>query len=258
MLRAVAIAGLAIMLGSPLGAEVSGPVRHYDRTNSDGSERERVVVYAPQPAEVRVFKGRAKCTDAAYVTAGLDPATGQALGLVGGRLTRALHQNAQGWLRRDPDGRLAARFERARTEPDLAVPTDARWVLYDFDFADLIAHPPPEILQRKPVRFDLPLFLNSDPPEFRNRGQMVLSYVKEERHGGRRALLYRASGPALGDKTGSLWFDATDGRLIEARLPVPNHAEYRDFRLKLVKAEAGESAWLKTLRNHWKGCPAEE
>lgn len=236
-------------------AALTAPVRHYVRTNSDGSEAERVVVYAPEPGRVDVFKGRDRCTDAAYVTGRLDPLTGQAEELVGGRLTRELTQRPVAWLSRDADGRLAARLGSADAEPVFSVAVGERWVLYDFDFSDLIAHPPAEILRRESFGFELPLLLTGDPPSFANRGEMRLTYLRDERHLGVEALRYRASGPALDGGGGVLWFDARDGRLLEARLPLANHAEYRDFQLTLTKADDGEAAWRGALAEHWADCP---
>jgi hypothetical protein len=237
-------------------AALGAPVRHYLRTNSDGSEAERVVVYAPAPGRVEVFKGRSRCSDAAYVTGRLDPVTGQAEELVGGRLTRELTQRPVAWLSRGADGRLAARLGSADAEPVFSVAVGERWVLYDFDFSDLIAHPPAEILRRESFAFELPLLLAGDPPVFANRGALRLSYLGDERHLGVEAVRYRASGVALDGGEGAIWFDARDGRLLEARLPLANHAEYRDFQLTLTKTQSGEAAWRGALAEHWTDCPA--
>ena len=242
-----------------LAAVASGPapVRHYLRTNSDGTAAERVVVYVPEPGRVAVFKGRDRCADAAYVTGRLDPETGQALELVGGRLTRERTQRQMAWLSRGEDGTLALRLERGGAQAGFSAKVGERWVLYDFDFSDLIASPPPEILRREELRFELPLLLTGDAPSFRNRGELVLSYRGEESRLDRPTLLYHASGPALDGGEGFFWFDAADGRLVEASLPVANHAEYRDFRMVLVGTEEGEEAWQDLLADHWRDCPAD-
>jgi hypothetical protein len=236
-------------------AALAAPVRHYLRTNSDGTEAERVVVYAPEPGRVEVFKGRSRCSDAAYVIGQLDPVTGQAGELVGGRLTRELNQRPTAWLSRTADGRLVGRLGRPGAEPVFSVDVGRRWVLYDFDFSDLIAHPPAEIFQRESFAFELPLVLTGDPPSFTNRGELRLAFVGEEPLHGVPTLRYRAWGPALDGGEGAFWFDARDGRLVEARLPLANHAEYRDFQLTLVKTEDGEAAWRSTLAEHWTDCP---
>lgn len=245
----------ALLLLAELAAATGGPVRHYVRANSDGSEAERVVVYAPSAGEVAVFKGRAPCTNAASVTGRLDPATGQVRELVGGRLTRDLTQETFGRLAPDGAGSLALRIDMGGEAVAMAVPVGPRWVLYDFDFSDLIARPPPKILARQDLRFELPLLLTGETPSFENLGLLELTLAGEMPHLGRPTMLYRASGPALDGGEGLFWFDSRDGRLVEARLPIPNHAEYRDFTLTLVREGQGESAWQEALADHWRDCP---
>ena len=248
---------MSLLLLAEAASAAGGPVRHYVRTNSDGSAAERVVVYAPDPGRVAVFKGRNRCADAAFVTGMLDPESGQAIALVGGRLTRQLGQNPMAWLSRNAAGDLALRLDRDEAGAHLTAPAAERWVLYDFDFSDMIAHPPAEILRREDFGFDLPRLMMGDNPGFSNLGRLELTFRKQTRRGPYDTLLYRASGPAMGGKTGRLWFDARDGRLVEAILPVPNHAEYHDFHLTLTRAEQGEAAWQRLLADHWQHCPAE-
>ena len=247
---------LAVILAA---SAASAPVLHYLRTNSDGSEAEAVVVFAPAPGAVHVFKSRSRCTNAAYVTGELDPESGQALALVGGRLGRDLAQQPFAWLARDADGVLRARLGAPDAPPAFEVPVGPRWVQYDFDFSDLIAHPPAEVLRRESFAFDLPLILMGEAgPSFVNRGQFRLEYTGTADRAGEEVLSYRATGPALGDGAGKLLFGAADGRLVEADLPLPNHAEYSDFRLRLVSREQGEDAWRRALAAHWEGCPEPE
>tara|TARA_A100001391_G_scaffold273_2_gene650 strand:+ start:67622 stop:68383 length:762 start_codon:yes stop_codon:yes gene_type:complete len=243
-----------ILLGE-VSAALAAPVRHYERTNSDGTEMERVVVFARSPAQVEVFKGRNRCADAAWVTGLLDPETGQAVELIGGRLTPELTQHRIATLARDNDGVLALKLDRNGADASFSARVGERWVLYDFDFADLIAHPPEQILRREDLRFELPHLMLGDAPSFTNRGELTLTFAGEMPRGGHHALLYLAGGPALAGAQGRFWFDAADGRLIEARLPIPNHAEYQDFVLKLVREEQGEEAWQALLAEHWRDCP---
>ena len=234
----------------------AAPVLHYLRTNSDGSEPEAVVVYAPSPGAVPVFKSKSQCTNAAYVTGDLDPETGQALTLVGGRLGRDLAQQPFAWLARGEDGVLRARLGSPDAAPAFEVPVGPRWVQYDFDFSDLIAHPPAEVLRRENFAFDFPLIMmGEEGPSFVNLGQLELTFAGVAERGDEKLLTYRAAGPALGAAAGTLLFAAGDGRLVEADMPLPNHAEYRDFRLRLQKRESGADAWRNALAAHWQGCP---
>ena len=245
---------LLLALASPV-ADLR-PVHHYRRTDTDGSEAEDIYVFVEAPTHVAVMKEKSRCTNAAYVTADLDPESGQARGLVGGRLTREGTQVAFAWLTTSAEGRVQVRTGARDAAPafDVAVPTP--WRAYDFDFADLAAHPSKAIGTRAPFSFDLPLILSTDDGfTFTNRGRMTLSGAKRVRHFGGPAVRYRASG-AAGD--GSFWFDARSGVLLEARLPLANHSEYRDFRLRLIRTTYGEASWKAKLADHWRGCAAAE
>ena len=230
------------------------PVYHYRRTNSDGSEAEDIYVFAEAPGRIAVMKERSRCTNAAYVTADIDQASGQATALVGGRLTRELTQQPFAWLDTAADGtRLQARIGSRDAAPTHELAVTMPWRVYDFDFADMAAYPPKEIGTRADFAFDLPLILSTDDGfSFSNRGRMMLSDATPARHFGAPAIRYRASGAAGG---GTVWFDARSGVLLEAQLPLANHSEYRDFRLRLIRTHYGEASWKAKLADHWRGCP---
>lgn len=229
------------------------PVFHYRRTNGDGSEAEDIHVFAEAPGRIAVMKEKSRCTNAAYVTAEIDPATGQAKALVGGRLTRELTQHPFAWLTTAEGGtKLQARIGSRDAAPTYELAVTAPWRVYDFDFADMAAYPPKEIGARADFGFDLPLILSTDDGfSFSNRGRMRLSGAANTRHFGGPAIRYRASGAA---GNGRLWFDARSGVLLEARLPLANHSEYRDFRLRLIRTHYGEARWKAALADHWRGC----
>lgn len=233
----------------------AAPVLHYVRSNSDGTEPETVIVFADAPGSVRVFKGREPCTSAAYVTAELDSVSGQTRSLVGGRLGRDLAQHAAAWFS-NPAGRAQVRLGSPESDPVFDIAVSDRWFLYDFDFADWIARPPAEILSREDFSREMVLLLTGDDePTMGSRGTFQLTYAGTGEVEGRGFIYYRAGGPALGGGTGSMWFDAVDGRLLAARLPLANHAEYSDFAYHLVHREDGEDAWRAALASHWEGCP---
>lgn len=233
----------------------AAPVLHYVRSNADGTERESVVVFADAPGSVHVFKGREPCTSAAYVTGSLDRETGQGQSLVGGRLGRDLEQVPMAWFSKQP-GRAQVRLGSSSAEPAFDIAVGDSWFLYDFDFADWIARPPSEILSHQDIEREMVLLLTGEgDPTLTNRGPFELTYAGTGEHRGQGFIYYRAAGPALGGGTGALWFDARDGRLLAARLPLANHTGYSDFALDLVRREEGEDAWRAALSSHWEGCP---
>lgn len=238
-----------------VSAAAPGEVLTYIRSDSDGAMAERIVIYDRAPGEVWVHKARSPCTNAAFVKGRLDPESGQALALTGGRLTRALEQEPFAWLARESDGVIRARLGSPDAAPVFEVPVAQRWVLYDFDFSDLVAQPPTEITNRGDLSFDFPLLLTGEEgASFRNLGRLDLTYAGSGEHAGTTFHHYRASGPALGGASGQLWF-GSDGRLLDAVMPIPNHAEHRDLRMRLVAREQGEAAWTALLARHWTGCP---
>jgi hypothetical protein len=187
---------LLLALASP--AADLRPMFHYRRTNGDGSEAEEIYVFAEAPGRIAVMRQKSRCTNAAYVTAAIDPASGQATALVGGRLTRELTQEPFAWLATAEGGtRLQARIGSRDAAPSHELAVTPSWRVYDFDFADMAAYPPKEIGTRTDFAFDLPLILSSDDGfTFSNRGRMTLSNATFRRAG---AALSRERGGGQGD-----------------------------------------------------------
>ena len=79
--------------------------------------------------------------------------------------------------------------------------------------------------------------------------------MRKEAREGRRTLRYELGGAAFpGDLGGPLWLDAADGFVVAAELGRPNHAEYRDFKLRLTDVRRGAAAWKRLLEAHFEGC----
>jgi hypothetical protein len=58
--------------------------------------------------------------------------------------------------------------------------------------------------------------------------------------------------------TGYLLLDQAAGHILEAELSIPNHDNYRDFKLSLQKVEkGGQKTWDKLLRRHYARCPKQ-
>jgi hypothetical protein len=232
-----------------------GPIYSYVRSNRDGSEAETIHVYRPRPGYVEVTKMRERCTNAAFVTATL--AGGEAVRLTGGRLRPGAAHEDFAELR-FLDGRIEARLTAPSGElRQSVVVADRPWHLYDFDFASLSAAPPPAIKAHLDFSFGLALiWLGEDPADFlRYLGRADARFVREERREGRRTFRYQLGGPAFeGGLGGPLWLDARDGFVVGAELGRPNHAEYRDFKLRLTGTSQGARAWKQLLTAHFEGC----
>lgn len=254
-------AALAILLGGcvhqpPAAGEAPvGRIYSYVRSNRDGSEAEIVRVYRARADRIEVIKTRERCTNAAFVTATL--IAGQAVRLTGGRLRPgAAHEDfAELVFRR---GSIEARVATPDGELRRSVAVaDRPWHLYDFDLASLTAAPPKAVLARRDFSFGVALiWLGDDPADFlRYLGRADARFVREETHGGRRALRYALGGPAFeGAQGGPLWLDAREGFVVAAELGRPNHAEYRDFKLRLTGISESAAEWKRLQEAHFEGC----
>lgn len=233
----------------------AGAIYSYVRSNRDGSEAETVHVYRPRPGYVEVAKMRERCTNAAFVTATM--AGGEAARLTGGRLgPGATHEDFAELVFRD--GRIDARLAGPGGELRHSVAVaDRPWHLYDFDLASLTAAPPAEAKARLDFSFGVALvWLGEDPTQFlRYLGRADARFVREERREGRRTLRYALGGPAFeGELGGALWLDPVEGFVVGAELGRPNHAEYRDFKLRLTAVRYGGETWKRLLTAHFEGC----
>jgi hypothetical protein len=249
------------LVAAPAAPDHVGRIYAYVRSNSDGTEAERVYVYRATRDRIEVAKMRDRCTNAAFVTAELDLVRGQAIRLVAGRLRADAGHEAFGSMTFDP---AAGRIEAVVTTPQgelrdgVAVP-DQPWHLYDYDLASLTITAQYRRDRRADFSFGLPLVLVGQGSDFLTYlGRADARFVRTERHNGRRAHRFAVGGPAFGTRGGPIWFDAADGHILEARWGIPNHAEYRDFRLRLGRvSDGGAAEWRRLLTAHFEGCPAQ-
>ncbi len=238
-----------------------GRLYSYVRSNVDGSEAERVYVYRAGRDRIEVAKMRDRCTNAAFVTAELDLARGQATRLVAGRLRPNAGHEDFGLLTYDESARrvdAVVTLPQGTLRDSVAVP-DLPWHLYDYDLASLTITAQYRPDRRADFSFGLPLVLvGAARGDFLTYlGRADARFVRTERHRGRRAHRFEVGGPAFGTRGGPIWFDAAQGHILEARWGIPNHAEYRDFRLRLTGvSDGGAQAWRRLLTRHFENCPA--
>jgi hypothetical protein len=249
-----ALAGCA---SAPAPSSVDNPIYHYVRSNSDGTEPEHVVHYRPSRHEIAVYKWVEKCTTAAYVTAEMDDTVREGRLFVAGKVALDGSQDRFGTLALDPAA--------AALVVDITPPGGQRiqmrhalrsrpFLIYDFDFADLNAflqeHRP-----RSGFVYELPVIWPGDRSLFRDYGRLSSQFAGEEDHLGRRTRRFDLSVDGPTQSTGTLWIDSQRGFIVEASLGLPNHQEYRDFRLKLDRVESGgRAAWDALTRSQYAGC----
>ena len=240
-----------------LAASAQAPILHYIRSNRDGSKAEHVVQYRPTRTGIAVYKWVERCTTAAYVTAEMGDDLRDGRLYVAGKVAKDGSQARFGTLAATGT-RLSADVTppggpRIQAEHQLAA---RPFLLYDFDFADLNAflqeHRP-----RADFAFDLPVLWPGPDGIFRGLGKLKASFAGAEEHGGRSTIRFDLTVEGPSPSTGSLWVDAEHGFIVEAELGLPNHQEYRDFRLKLDKVQpGGQAAWDALTASQHEGCAA--
>ncbi len=254
------LAGCATPIAQAPREDRVGRIYTYVRSDRDGGEAETIHVFRAGRSHIEVSKMRARCTNAAYVTATLDLEQGYATRLGAGRLLPEAGREEFGVLSYDAaSGRISAQVETPNgpIQAQLAVP-DTPWHLYDFDLSSLTITAQYRSNRRADLSFGLPLVWPDDGPNFfRYLGRAELRFVREEMHEGRAALRFEAGGPAFAQRGGPIWFDAAEGHILEASWGIPNHSEYRDFRLRLTGvSDGGREEWRRMLSAHFAGCPA--
>lgn len=263
-LTAVALAALAAACSSAPAAthaanEPTDPVGRtlfYVRANQDGTMREEIIVHRESRTRLAVSKQVERCTNAAYVTAELDLSRNEPATLTGGRLTRQLTQDSFATIAADLNDRTLQIDVPHVNVHETLNGIGAPWRIYDFDLADVSALMEGKAAPRENWAFFVALAWPEDTggPLVTNRGRADARFVGEERRQDRATIRYDVTG-AL---NGSIWLDARNGYVVEARFNEPNHPGYTNFALTLervAEANEGEQAWRDALAAHWQGCP---
>lgn len=245
---------------TPAGA--SGPdgiVRHYIRSNRDGSEPEHIVHFRPTRTDVAVYKWMSKCETAAYVTAQMDPTRWEPTGLDAGKVAKDGSQATFGRIDLDPATRTVsawADLPPGRMTDTTTVPGDMPWFLFDYDLGDLNAY----LQERRPTgdfEFAWALIWPGSEDFLTAMSTVHAAHRGLEDRGGRsvRRFDLHLTGGKTGE--GQLFTDPATGAIVEAQVSLPNHPEYRDFKLLLEREEVGgQAAWDALLRAHYATCPA--
>lgn len=246
-----------IGLIAALAMSAPPPILHYVRSNRDGSEPENIVMTRPSVSTVAVYKYVSPCTNAAYVTAAFDPRTGEVASLDAGKVGRQGEQVKFGRIDFDPASRMLSAWidtPGGRLSEKMNVP-DRPWHLFDYDLGTLNA----ELQAVKPRRsfsFGLPLVWPQEKGFLRYAGRVDAQFVGFDQVGSTRAARFRLTLVGPQPATGHLLLDASLGHILDAELSLPNHANYRDFKLALKTVEAGSAkAWDSLLKRHYANCP---
>ncbi|MBL8782255.1 MAG: hypothetical protein JNL06_15070 [Alphaproteobacteria bacterium] len=261
---AAIVLSVQIAASAPLETTPVGRIFHYLRTNIDGTEPEHIHVFRPDATHIEVYKMQEKCTSAALVTADLDLALGYAPRITGGRLEPNAKHKQFAFITSDvPKRTITMRIDLsdsvivdAPKEIKQQATANAPFHIYDFDLSDLTIFGPGLTKAAKAFNFDLLLLWPPHPDrKLRYLGRADFWFRGEEQRDGRAVRRYEASGPAFVGNGGPIWFDKAEGHIVDAEWKIPNHAEYKDFKLKLQGIDdGGAEAWKRLLTAHFEGC----
>ena len=246
-------------IGEPAADDPTGTIYHYIRSNIDGSDPEQVYVYRAARNRIEIYKAVRRCTEAAFVTAWVNPETGLASMMTGGRLlANARHENFASLDYDGSSGRLdVSAVEDEHTLQGSAIVREPVWHLYDSDLASLSVQTMGLADPRAGFSFGLPVVDLDDPDGniVHALGRADARFVGEENWHGTPALRFSVGGSALDDGAGPLWIDAERGHLLAAKWGVPNHAGMTDFSIRLAGVEhSGDQGWHDLLTKHFEGC----
>jgi hypothetical protein len=241
-----------------------GRIYYYERTNTDGSRDERVTVFRRDATHIEVYKENGLCTGAALVTAELDFETFSASVITGGRLLPDAQHHEFAFLTWDQANEqldIHVQFPDMELREDAPVPR-SDWHLFDFDLASLTVMTPHLADPAANFGFGMALVWTDpaagDPLTW--MGDVDAAPAGTENRLGHDSRVYSLTGSAFSGENatgneGRIWLDATDGHVVDAIFPAPNHAGYTDFRLRLLNVgDGGASEWEQLLRAHFEGC----
>lgn len=250
---------LMLSAAAMIAATAPFPIIHYVRSNRDGSQPEHVVHYRPDRTGIAVYKWVSKCTTAAFVTAVMTDDLRSGREFIAGKVARDGSQARFGTLRFDPSAASLVADVNPPGGPriqDAHRLRRAPYLLYDFDLADLNSF----LQEHRPTtdfEFALPVIWPSDGTIFRDLGMLRARHAGRERHLDRDTNRFELTIDGPAPSTGTLWVEAHQGFIVEAELGLPNHMEYRDFRLRIERIAAGGRAnWDALTKSQYAGCPA--
>lgn len=248
---------LSLLAAAALLAALDGMVRHYVRSNRDGSESEHVVQFRPSATDVAVYKWVSKCETAAYVTAQMDPSRWEPVGLDAGKVAKDGSQARFGRIDLDSKTRTVsawADLPPGRMRDSAVMPKGMPWFLFDYDLGDLNAH-----LQAVRPEADFTFAFALVWPESADfltpMATVQAAHRGIHKLGGRGVRRFDLTFSGVKAGSGVLFTDPVTGAIVEAQASLPNHPGMTDFRLRLEREDSGgQAAWDALLKGHYANC----
>jgi hypothetical protein len=205
-----------------------GTMINYVKSNLDGTKPSLVSLYFVDADDIEVSRSEAGVAESADVKAHLDWKRFIADRLESGDLTKdgVRAPRAKLTISKDEVTATYDTFEQRLTS------TVHPLYVYNFDLMGLNVMLP-QLRNPKEsftVGFVEPTFGQGEGV-IALRGKATATYAGEEKVDGRASYLFHLSGPGLSNAEASLWVDADDGLIDRVECPLPNHPDWKSYRL---------------------------
>lgn len=213
-----------------------GNVYHYLKTNVDGSQPEYVSTFIASRDRIESFKYHEKGMRAGLVIAELDWTNFMARRLESWQVFSRRERRLFATLTFDAAARTAAITVPSGKDPEISKMGTFPVHLYNFDLASLNVTFPHLADPRQAFRVGIadPTFASG--PSFEYKGELAITYERDEPHDGIETRRYRAAGDGIGGR-GTIWVGKSDGHIVDMEFDVANNPEWKSFKLKLSKIE---------------------
>ena len=204
----------------------------YEKSNWDGSNKGLIAVYYSSADQIESFKWHEGNNHATLVKAKMDLKTNTVVLFEAYGVDHEGNENLRAVLEVQEDRTADIRFGDQQHVFESVPET---WHSYDFDFASL-GHAFPSFKKKKSISFQI---LDVDPtgsgPEFKDFGQVQMTYLQEEEKWSRKLLKYQIDGPGLDNRGGHIWFDKSGKYLVGFKIEKPDERGYNSNMLVLKK-----------------------
>lgn len=214
-----------------------GTVYHYVKTNVDGTQPENISLYVASRDRIESFKFHEKGTRAGLVTAEMDWKNFVARKLESRQVFANDERKLFATLELGADGKsVVVSIPTAKPEPETVKVESTPFHVYNFDLASLNVTLPHLVDPKKPFTVGIvdPTF--KPDPLVAYKGELTVTYQKDEQRNGVETRRYAAEGNGIGGK-GTIWVNKKLGHIEDMEFDVANNPDWKTFKLKLTKTE---------------------
>jgi hypothetical protein len=214
-----------------------GTVYHYVKTNVDGTQPEQISLYIATRDRIESYKFHPKGTRAGLVTAEMDWKNFVPTKLASRQVFATGERKLFATLTLDPVGKnITVSIPTAKPEPETVKVDSMPFHLYNFDLASLNVTLPHLADPKKAFTVGIvdPTF--KPEPLVAYKGELTVTYEKDEQRNGVETRRYAAAGNGIGGK-GTIWVNKKLGHIEDMEFDVANNPDWKTFKLKLTKTE---------------------